>query len=138
MAHFVLDATVAVGTVIASQSGDCPDRVLAAFTRGEVALVPALWHLETTNAVLVRERRRTISAGERATALTMLSLQRIETDTGGAERSVIAAVQALAIRYLLTAYDAAYLELAHRTGLPIATQDGAITHAARHLGVALF
>ena len=138
MANFVVDANVAVGTVILSQSNDYSDGVLAAFDRCESALVPALWHLETTNAVLVRERRRSITAEIRELALAALARHPIETDVKSADNAVIAAVQSLALRCFLTAYDAAYLELAHRTKLPIATCDGAISQAAKHLGVPLF
>src|SRR4051812_29307551 len=121
MAAFILDANVAVATVLPKEATAYSDRVLASFDRGEIALVPALWHLETLNALLTRERRGTITTGQRDDALAIIFGYPIETDIHSAERAVISAVRAFAVRYQMTAYDAAYLELAQRSKLPIAT-----------------
>jgi predicted nucleic acid-binding protein len=138
MAALVVEASVAIATVLPKEATAYSDRGLAFFDRGETALVPALWHLETLNALLVRERRRTIIGDERDEALSIIRTYPVETDARSAEGAVIDAVQALAIRYMLIAYDAAYLELASRTRLPIATHDGALIQAPNHLGVPLF
>ena len=135
MADIVLDANIALATVLPSDGNDYSDRVLLRFNQGESAIVPAIWHLETINGLLVRERRKTITPNERDEAIKLVRSYPVETDDLTAEPTIIDAVLALSIRYQLTAYDAAYLELAKRTGLPIATQDAAIIQAAKHLGV---
>jgi len=137
MANFVLDASVAVATVLLDEVSEYSDLVLACFARRETAIAPAIWHVETINALLVRERRGTISKDVRDRDLVLIARYPVETDIHSNEPAVISAVTALAIRYQLTAYDAAYLELARRTKLPIATQDAAIIQAAKHLGVPL-
>ena len=137
MADFVLDANVALATVLPSDASGYSDLVLLRFDSGQSALVPALWHWETMNGLLSRERRKTITTEERDEALRVVRSYPVETDGLTSDVHVIDAVAALAVRYQLTAYDASYLELAARTRLPIATQDGAIIQAARHLGVQL-
>ena len=130
-----MDASIALATVLPSDGNDYSDGILLRFNQGESAIVPAIWHLETINGLLVRERRKTITSNERDEAIKLVRSYPVETDDLSAEPTVIDAVLALSIRYQLTAYDAAYLELAKRTGLPIATQDAAIIQAAKHLGV---
>ncbi len=71
----------------------------------------------------------------RKEGLVLIRRYPVETDPHSTAPAVISAVTVLALRYQLTAYDAAYLELARRSNVPIATQDGAILQAAAHLGV---
>lgn len=137
MANFVLDADVTLATVLPSDASDYSDRLPERFERGESALVPALWHLETLNGLLSRERRKTITAQERDEALEIVGSYPIETDPLSADPAIIAHVTRLAKRHQLTAYDAAYLELAIRSGLQIATLDPAIIQAAPQEGVAV-
>lgn len=80
MADFVVDANVTLATVLPSDVNDSSDRLLERFERGEVGLVPMLWHLEVLNALLTRERRKTISAEERDEALDIIGGYAIETD----------------------------------------------------------
>jgi predicted nucleic acid-binding protein len=98
------------------------------------AAVPGIWHLEVGNILLLAERRRTISAADRVTALRDLSQLPVEVDQETASRAWRDMIE-LAERHLLTLYDAAYLELSLRRRLPLATFDAALRRAADAAGV---
>ena len=100
------------------------------------AFVPALWHVELTNALLQAEQRERIDAAAIAKFISLLDSLSIETDYE-LDRRLLAPLLALARRHRLTAYDAAYLELAMRRSLPLATRDKALRRAARSVGVNL-
>jgi predicted nucleic acid-binding protein len=129
---FVLDASVTA--CWAFQDEDHPDASLA-FDRmrsGE-AVVPCLWWFEVRNILVVNERRRRIAESETAAFLLSLSRLRIRVDRFPDENAVLR----LARTHRLSVYDAAYLELAQREGLPLATLDTALQKAAAAEGVAL-
>jgi predicted nucleic acid-binding protein len=98
------------------------------------AVVPSLWRAEVANGLQIAIRRKRIDAIFRSRALQHLLLLPItvdrETDT-----YVWSSTLALADRFDLTVYDAAYLELAERRGLPLASLDKELNNAARALGV---
>ena len=98
------------------------------------AVAPQLWPLEASNALLVAERRGRISADDRAGLLRFLANLPITIDSDTAMRAWTGTA-ALAERHGLTAYNAAYLELALRLDLPLATRDRALVRAAGALGV---
>ena len=100
------------------------------------AVAPQLWPLEAVNALLAGERRRRIDHETRLTLMAFLAELPITIDPETADRSWGATAR-LAAAHGLTAYDAAYLELAQRLGLPLATQDTALIAAAWATGVAL-
>ena len=100
------------------------------------AHVPPLWPLEVANALLVGERRRRITPAETARFLAILATFPITVMTrrwrmSGSIRCICAAQN-------LSSYDAAYLELALRGGLPLAALDGKLKTAAQAVGVPLF
>jgi predicted nucleic acid-binding protein len=101
-----------------------------------VAVVPVLWHVELANALLQGELRKRIDAAAVAEFLALINSLTIETDQWLDQR-VLGTLLAVARRYRLTAYDSAYLELAVRRALPLATRDAALRGAARSAGVAL-
>jgi predicted nucleic acid-binding protein len=111
-------------------------RVEAAF--GTVARVetraPSLLFYEIRNALLVSERRKRITEAMSAAFLRNLALLPIRLEPPGHDASVMT----LARNRRLTVYDAAYLELAKREGLPLATLDRDLEKAAVAEGVALF
>ena len=86
--------------------------------------------------LVVAERRGRVSAADAARAVELLLSLPIEAEKGGVENMV--RISVLAREHKLTAYDACYLELAQRTGLPIATLDHALRAAAHECGVPLF
>ena len=100
------------------------------------AVAPQAWPVEALNLLLVAERRGRISAPLRARLAGFLQALPITIDTAMAERAWTATAP-LAERYRLTAYDAAYLEVALRLALPLATTDAALVAAAREAGVGL-
>ena len=98
------------------------------------ATVPALWRLEVANSLTVAVRRRRIDADFRRAALADLALLDITTDPH-TDSLAWGETLTLADRFRLTLYDAAYLELAQRRTLPLATLDEELCAAAGALGV---
>jgi len=129
---FVLDASI-VGCWFFKDENDA--RAAAAWTRleDEYALVPLHWWFEVRNICLLGERRK--RATEEYTVAFLDQLQRLTIDFDGLPDQL--ALVALARKHQLTAYDAAYLELAHREGLALATLDQQLAQAARAEGVTL-
>lgn len=135
VASFVLDCSVAIAWCLKDERSAYAERVEAAFGDA-TAVAPALWPYEVANALLTAERRRRITAVERDELLAMLDSLGIEVDH--APDSTPKALIALAQRYRLTAYDAAYLDLALNRGLPLATADAELARAAKAARVPLF
>jgi predicted nucleic acid-binding protein len=102
----------------------------------EGAVVPALWRLEIANSLTVAVRRGRVDANFRRAALTDLALLDIAIDD---QTDVHAWGETLRVADLfkLTLYDAAYLELAQRRNLPLATLDGELRAAAKSLDLGL-
>jgi predicted nucleic acid-binding protein len=107
------------------------DSVLA-----EGGVVPALWHLEVANGLMVAERRGRISRGFRQESLRDLGRLLLDMDTETMSHAW-GSTAALAERHRLTVYDAAYLELALRRNLPLATLDRELRAAAEACSVPL-
>ena len=100
------------------------------------AVVPGLWHLEVANVLLQAEKRGRITAGDVTMRLDLIAALPITTDsetTARAWREILALARAEG----LTTYDATYLELAIRRGLPLVTRDEALIAAAKRSGVAV-
>ena len=133
---FVIDSSIGVGWVHPSQATELTRRLLEEAKAGAAVYVPSLWHLEVANALWVAVRRKLMSDAQRRTGLTLLSQLRLITDDETAQRA-FGTTSELAVRHLLTVYDAAYLELAWRKALPLGTRDEPIRAAARACGVKL-
>ena len=136
MNRFVLDTSVAVSWFFEDEAGEYTTTVLESLTEWE-AVVPSLWSLEVANVLLVAERRRRCSEAEAARFIELLESLPIATDDDTARRALHGTYQ-LAREYDLTAYDAAYLELAMRLGVPLATFDRQLAEAAVKAGVTIF
>jgi predicted nucleic acid-binding protein len=129
---FVLDASVAACWAFGDE--DHPAAALALErVRTDGALAPSLWWFEVRNMLIVNERRGRIAEGDTAAFLRSLSRLGIAIDHSPDEGHVLT----LARRHRLTVYDASYLELSLREGLPLATLDEALARAARGEGQAL-
>jgi predicted nucleic acid-binding protein len=102
----------------------------------EGAVVPALWRLEVLNGLQVAVRRGRISISYRDAAFEDLRSLAIAIDPA-TNRQAWSATLRLCDRFGLTAYDAAYLELAQRRPLPLATLDGELIRVARAENVPL-
>jgi predicted nucleic acid-binding protein len=122
---FVLDASVA--GVWASKHEKHPLAALALSTlRTDTALVPTIWWYEVRNILIVNERRGRTTQDDSEAFLRDLATLSIVIDTAIND----AVIFELARRHRLTFYDAAYLELAVRLRLPLATLDTALAAAA--------
>jgi predicted nucleic acid-binding protein len=129
---FVLDASIAA--CWAFDDEDHPDASLAfERMRAEEGIVPALWWFEIRNILIVNERRRRITEPDTAAFLLNLSLLRLRADQSPDENAVLR----LARAHRLSVYDAAYLELALREGMALATLDADLRKAAASEGVVL-
>jgi predicted nucleic acid-binding protein len=96
--------------------------------------VPAIWPIELANVLANAERRGRIAASDIAEFLALIAPLDIQVDAETAARG-LREILAVARHEALSAYDAAYLELAMRLGLPLATRDARLADAARHVGV---
>lgn len=128
---FVLDASAALAWAL-PEGGPTATAARARIARDE-AVVPALWWFELRNGLIVNERRMRITAQETARFLQRVGRLAIVEDRSPDD----AAALALARRHRLTVYDAVYLELALREGLPLATLDTALARAATAEGTPL-
>jgi predicted nucleic acid-binding protein len=109
------------------------EEILQQLATGTQALAPVLWLYEV-GAVLAKEQRRDrLSAEEAADFLEVLKSFDIAIDREGADR-ILTDVYRLAVTYRLTGYDAAYLELALRKNLPLATLDDDLRKACLSAG----
>jgi predicted nucleic acid-binding protein len=133
-AAFVADASVAVSWSIASQSSALTDRLLDDVAAGCVVAVPPLWPYEVANSLVFLFRRRRIQKEDYAAARSLLSKLSVSIDEEGPRLAGIR-VADLALEHGLTVYDAAYLELAVRKNLPLASRDGDLNRAALRCGV---
>jgi predicted nucleic acid-binding protein len=131
----VLDSSITLAWIYDDETTDAARRVFD-IVADEGAWVPPLWRLEVANALTVGMRRSRIDAEFRDMALTDLSVLEIRTDPS-AERHAWTSILRLADRFRLTLYDAAYLELAYRRLLPLATLDAELRAAADGLGIPL-
>ena len=104
---------------------------------GLQAFVPSVWPLEVSNALLVGERRRRITPADAVRFLAILATFPIAVDPDTAAHAWHETTH-LARAHGLSAYDAAYLELAIRLGLPMATLDDKLKAAAIAVGVSLY
>jgi predicted nucleic acid-binding protein len=98
--------------------------------------VPASWPLEIANGLVMAERRGRINPAESASFVAMIEELPIVADEATGPRAMHETMS-LAREHRLTAYDAAYLELAMRLGLPLATDDRGLRVAAGRTGVTL-
>lgn len=128
---FVLDNSVVSGWLLESQATAYSDAV-AERLRSSRAVAPPLLRLEYTNVLRTACKRQKLIAVQAYELLSLLDSLPIDID---ATVPAAAQVMDLALRHDLTAYDAMYLDLALRRGLPIATQDEALASAARASGV---
>jgi predicted nucleic acid-binding protein len=129
---FVLDNSVVTGWYLADQASAYTESI-ATLLEQDKTLVPALWQLELANVLKTACTCSKLSLQAARQILDELSLLPIEIDSSPApgQRQLFE----LAIRHQLSSYDATYLELAMRYGMPLATQDQPLKAAALAAGV---
>ena len=128
---FVIDASITASWAFLEND----PRAEIAFERllTESATTPWLWWYEVRNLLITRERNHHRNAANTGGFLAFLATLPIHLDAAPDEGEVLR----LARNHDLTVYDAAYLELADRQGLPLATLDADLVRAARAEGIAL-
>lgn len=135
MSAFVLDCSVTMAWVFDDEDTPYAATIRDDLVRSE-AFVPWLWTLEVSNALLVAERRGRLTTTESDRFGELLGRLPLRVEATTADR-VLPDVLALARRTGLSSYDAAYLDLAGRLGLPLATLDEQLRRAAEREDVAL-
>jgi predicted nucleic acid-binding protein len=130
---YVLDASIALGWCFADEATPATDALLDRLA-DEEAVAPALWRIEVANALAMAERRGRLSVAGLTRSVGLLQRLAVAIDLEGSERAFRELLD-LARSERLTAYDAAYLELALRLGLPLASKDARLRTAAAGLGL---
>jgi predicted nucleic acid-binding protein len=132
----VIDSSIAIAWCFPDEQDAYSQSVLDALVN-EPAIVPDLWHLEVANTLLVGERRKRSTQANTVQWMTFLASLPITVDEH-THFHAFGDITALGRSHNLSAYDAAYLELAMRRGLPLATRDEKLKAAARAVGVILY
>ena len=138
MNRFVLDASVALAWFLDRPIPPLAVHARQALLSGSRAVVPALWHLEIANGLAMAERRgllTTADIGPCLEGLEQLLMQAIETSSVSVS---VRQAYSTARAFQLSAYDAAYLELARAEQLGLATLDQELRQAADRAGTELF
>ena len=134
MSWIVLDASVTLSWCFPDEQTPAAMGVLDLLKAGDQALVPAFWCSEVLNSLLVGERKGRISADQTRAFLDDLAALRPTLDDSPLQR-VFQDIRALCRQHSLTSYDALYVELAMRSGSPLATLGKSQRDAAVAVGV---
>lgn len=113
------------------------DKVLDSLTSDYTFLVPNLWHLEAANVVVRAQKREWLTAEQMHEFLDLVAQLPLTVDSQTAKQAISATIL-LAKEHNLSAYDAAYLELALRQQVPLATLDVDLRKAANKINVPIF
>lgn len=132
---FVVDNSVVMTWCFKDENTQYSDFILNKL-ESATAIVPSVWPLEVTNVLLVAERRKRISEADSTRFIALLSELQISVEQESPER-MIKEIYALARKHNLSSYDASYLDLAMRKGLPIATLDKNLLAAANRSKVSI-
>lgn len=133
---FVLDCSVTITWCFEDEASEYADAVHDYLIK-KSAIVPAVWVYEVSNVLAVGERRGRISAERANRQISLLAGLKIAVADCDREH-MLRAVRELALRHNLAAYDAAYLDLAIRTGLPLASIDKRLVGSAHSERITLF
>lgn len=133
MAQFVLDNSVTMTWCFEDESNPYADSILDLLNI-DSALVPPTWPLEVVNVLLVAERRKRLSKAASSRFINLLEKLPIIVVEDRPE-NMMHGLLALASTNNLSSYDASYLALAIKYGLPIATLDGRLLEAAKTVGI---
>ena len=128
--NFVVDSLMALAWVLKDETTAETDKILDSLGQGAKAFVPALWRWEMANGLLTVEKRKRATRTEVNGHFLRLGSLPIEIDEPASDQAWTV-THALAQKHSLTSYDAAYLELAIRRGLPLATLDSDLAAAAK-------
>jgi predicted nucleic acid-binding protein len=131
---WVFDASIAMAWCFVDEKTPDTDKLLHRLNL-DPAIVPSLWHLEIANVLTQAMRtKKRLTHSERSEFLETMARAKIEVDTQTSLQAWTATLN-IADQYVLSAYDAAYLELALRLGIELATLDQELRAAAKKAGV---
>ena len=130
---FVIDASITLAWCFDDESSETADRVLERLET-ETALAPAHWPLEVANAIRTAERRGRLGPHDLSRLRGLLGALPVEIAPVELATAVWGVLE-VAMDHNLTAYDAAYLDLARVRALPLATVDARLRAACREAGV---
>lgn len=126
---FVVDNSVVMAWCFQDETSPYADDILGLLEE-VTAFVPSIWPLEVGNVLLVAERNKRLNEKDSARLIALISELPIIVEQETPER-MIKEIFALARKHKLSSYDASYLDLAMRKGLPIATSDKNLIAAAK-------
>ena len=132
-AAFIIDCSLTMSWCFSDESTPASAEIQDRLAE-ETALVPAHWFLEVANVLAMAEKRKRITPAKSTEFLTLLKTLDFEVDDDATGRA-FGYILPLSRAHRLTSYDAAYLDLALRRGLPLATLDDDLQAAARKLGI---
>lgn len=133
---FVLDCSVTMTWLFEHEATQDTDELLGKLSGPGKAIVPNHWALEVSNVLLGAERSKKKTPADTTLFLNLLSKLAIESDIH-TEHHATTTTLALGRRHQLSSYDAAYLELAMRLGLPLASLDRSLRKAAQAEGISV-
>ena len=132
--EWVVDSSLALAWGLPDERSSRADRVLDRVTIRGTLWVPALWWYEIANALMMAERRRRITESHLQALVQLYERLPLHTVTH-LPTHMLQQIHSPALGHHLSAYDASYLELALRKGLPLATLDRPLQKAAKSAGV---
>jgi predicted nucleic acid-binding protein len=131
---WVIDSSIALAWALPDKTSKEAERFLSRISMRSILWVPALWWYEMANALLMAHRRKRLTEAERIRLTELYRKLPIRTDMM-LDSDIMWRFQTLGIEYHLSVYDAAYLELAQRRGLGLATVDRPLRLAAQRAGI---
>ncbi|MDP8243470.1 MAG: type II toxin-antitoxin system VapC family toxin [Candidatus Hinthialibacter antarcticus] len=137
MQQFVLDCSATMSYFFKDETPKLVDAAFETLANSTRALVPSIWPLEIANTCLCAERRKRLTPDDTDVIYSILAALPIQVDT---HTNVIATRETVLIarKYKLTAYDAAYLELARRENLSLLSLDKKLKQSAAKAGIKLW
>jgi predicted nucleic acid-binding protein len=131
---WVIDSSMALAWALPDETSKEAERFLSRLSTRSILWVPALWWYEMANALLMAQRRKRLTEAGRIRLMELYRKLPIRTDMM-LDSDIMWRFHTLAMEYNLSAYDAAYLELAQRRGLGLATVDQHLHGAAQKAGI---
>jgi predicted nucleic acid-binding protein len=133
---FVVDNSIVMSWCFKDEASQYADTVLEHLCEA-IAFVPSVWPLEVVNVLLIAERRKRLSEADSVRFMTLLSQLPIIVEYERSER-IMGNLLALARASNLSSYEASYLDLSMRKGLPLATLDTRLIGAAKIANVPIY
>jgi len=127
--HFVIDTSVVMTWCFKDETSKYADAILDSL-EVSIAVVPSIWPLEVGNVLLVAERKKRLGEADSTRFIALIAELPIMIEQEPPER-MMKEILALAREHKLSTYDALYLDLAMRKGLPIATLNNGLIAAAK-------